>query len=143
MMLFPDMGRKQYEDNDNFVFAAPCTDAEWCHMYAEAQVEPDDKYLPFVFWGEGPATFSRQNRVLGIPGDVVCIILREPTSSDEDALTTAAWIRVSEEFTGMIYAVGFVSGALSQSTPSIVCRTAGVNPKQVRHIEVPLIRSKA
>ncbi len=121
MLLFPDMRREQYEGNDNFVFAAPCTKVEWDYLHNKSVQE--EHYLPYIFMKDDP-------------DDVSCLILRLPEITDEQAVTTAAWIRVSEEYTGMIYAVSFESVPTIQSLSSIVARTAGCNPKQVKHIEI-------
>jgi len=121
MLLFPDMRREQYEGNDNFVFAAPCTKVEWDYLHSKSVQE--EHYLPYIFMKDDP-------------DDVTCLVLRLPEITDEQAVTTAAWIRVSEEYTGMIYAVSFESVPSVQSLSSIVARTAGCNPKQVKHIEI-------
>ncbi len=128
MLLYPDMRRDLYDANDNFVFAAPCTEAEWRQLNADAQMSGD--YLPFLFIKE---TYHEN-----APSDVTCIILMSPNTPDDDAIATAAWIRVVEEYTGMIYALNFEADySRSNSLSSIVARTAGVPPKQVRHIELP------
>ena len=130
MLLYPDMRRKPYDANENFVFAAPCTEAEWKELFA-SRSEPnrDRDYLPFTFVKE---TFHEN-----APPDVTCIILMSPNTLDEDAIATAAWIRVVDEYTGMIYALTFDPAYAGEtSLSSIVARVAGVNPKQVRHIEI-------
>ena len=120
MLLFPDMRRALYTDNDNFVFAAPCTKSEWDYLHKHSiQL---DHYLPFIIINELE--------------DVTCIILRHPEITDDQTVTTAAWIRISEEYTGMIYALSYESVPTAQSLSSIVARTAGCNPKQVKHVEI-------
>jgi len=126
MLLYPDMRREQYEGNDNFVFATPCTKSEWDYLHGKS--EQSEHYLPYFFAKE----YFHENA----PPDLTCIILRHPEITDEQAVTTAAWIRVSEEYTGMIYAVSYESVPTVQSLSSIVARTAGCNPKQVKHIEI-------
>ncbi len=136
MLLYPDMRRETYNANENFVFAAPCTEIEWKELFANRN-EPnrDRDYLPFTFIKE---TFHEN-----APPDVTCIILMSPNTPDDDAIATAAWIRVVEEYTGMIYALTFDPAYAGEtSLSSIVARVAGVNPKQVRHIEI-IKRKKA
>ncbi len=135
MLLYPDMRRKLYDANDNFVFAAPCTEPEWKELYERRQTIADRgdqahcAYLPYTFIKE---TFHEN-----APPDVTCIILMSPNTLDEDAVVTAAWIRVVDEYTGMIYALTFDPAYAGEtSLSSIVARVAGVNPKQVRHIEI-------
>lgn len=130
MLLYPDMRRELYDANENFVFAAPCMESEWKELY-ENRNEPNraSDYLPFTFIKESFHTEA--------PPDVTCIILMSPQTLDDEAIATAAWIRVAEEYTGMIYALTFDPAyAGSTSLSSIVARVAGVNPKQVRHIEI-------
>jgi len=127
MLLYPDMRRETYTGNDNFVFAAPCLEVEWKSLLANASKNPNQ--LPF--------TYIKERFHENAPPDVTCIILMSPQSTDDDAIATAAWIRVVDEYTGMIYALTFdpaYAGATTLS--SIVARTSGVDPKQVRHIEL-------
>ena len=131
MLLYPDMRRETYDANDNFVLAAPCTEAEWKELLKMRQpkFDGDENYLPF--------TFIKETYHDNAPPDVTCIILMFLHTPDDDAIATAAWIRVVEEYTGMIYALTFDPAYAGEtSLSSIVARVAGVNPKQVRHIEI-------
>lgn len=128
MMLYPDMTRPTYDASDHFVFAAPCTQGEWYELLAcesIASMGDDKQYLPW--------------RILEDDSDEkICVIMQATHDTDDDAETTAAWIRVSEEFRGMIYAVKYDSGYGSEQTlAQIICRTAGVPPSQVRHVIIP------
>ncbi len=130
LLLYPDMRRELYDANDNFVFAAPCTEAEWKVLFGQrSEPNRDRDYLPF--------TFIKEHFHENAEPDVTCIILMSPNTPDDDAIATAAWIRVVEEYTGMIYALTFDPAYAGEtSLSSIVARVAGVNPKQVRHIEI-------
>ncbi len=135
MMLYPDMTRSTYEASDYFVFAAPCTFKEWTELWREIELRwrnrqssdpnsraKNDDYLAWLI-------------VKDDSDEQVVIILHDKHDTDTEAEETAAWIRVSEEFTGMIYALKYDPGYGSSSTlAQIVCRTAGVPPSQVRHI---------
>ena len=121
VLLFPDMTRKQHEAQE-FCFADPCTLPEWNKLKAEAS--HTEGYLPFCYKPDGD--------------EIVCIILRGPDDTDDDCLTTAAWIRMVREFTGMIYALPYsdAPALAATSMANIIARTAGVPFHQVRHIEV-------
>ena len=124
MLLFPDMSRDQHEAQE-FCFCDPCTKEEWRKLkHQVVGGEGTDKYLPFVF--------------AKADSDWVCVILRGTYDTDDECLTTAAWIRLVREFTGMIYALPFREGrALTAQTMSaIIARTSGVPYHQVRHIKV-------
>lgn len=134
MLLYPDMSRESYSGNDNFVFAAPCQEWEWESMWRSC--DKDEDYLPYVIINE----FFHENAP---PDWVACVILMRDSDSDDDALTTAAWLRVTQEYTGMIYAIKCDPAYQGEtSLSSIVARTSGVDPKQVRHIELPTKRKE-
>lgn len=120
MMLYPDMTREQYDGSETFVFAAPCTKAEWREMKEIAADDGD--HLPYLFGGE-------ENEIV--------IILRFPESIDDHAVETAAWVRVKHEFNGMIYAMKYDPQPPDYGIAATIARTAGAPPNQVRHIELP------
>lgn len=122
MLLFPDQSREQHEAQE-FCFADPCTLPEWNRLKAEASTP--EGYLPFCYKECDE-------------GEQVCIILRDATATDDDCLTTAAWIRLTREFTGHIFALPFKDSVAltSQSMAQIIARTSGVPFHQVKHIEV-------
>lgn len=124
MLLYPDMTRQQYDGSETFVFAAPCTKHEWYSMYKYAA--DDGNHLPYVF-----------DKADDDPENHVCIILRHQETIDDHAVETAAWVRIKEEFTGMIYAMKYDPQPPNMATASIIARTAGANPKQVRHVDLP------
>jgi len=121
MLLFPDMTREQHEAQE-FCFADPCTLPEWNKLKAEAS-HPEG-YLPFCY-----KTSDEEQ---------ICIVLRDRYDTDDECLTTAAWIRMVREFTGMIYALPYSDRPTLTATPmaNIIARTSGVPFFQVRHIEV-------
>ena len=122
MLLFPDQTREQHEAQE-FCFADPCTLPEWNKLKAEASTP--EGYLPFVY--------------KECDEEQICIILRDATATDDDCLTTAAWIRMVRGFSGYIFALPYREGAaltMGQSMAHIIARTAGVPSHQVRHIEV-------
>lgn len=122
MLLFPDM-RKERHEAQEFVFAAPCTYAEWAKLKSQCKFHWDDKqYLPYTLVKEDD--------------EQIAIICRSQEDSDDDCLVTAAYLRMVVEFTGMIYALPYQTDHLNNSIGAIIARTAGVDPKQVRHVEV-------
>lgn len=133
MMLYPDMSRSTYESSDHFVFAAPCTHGEWQTLWTEIQMR--NRKL------SDPKSRTKNNDYLAWitveddSDEQVIIIMQGQYDTDDEAETTAAWVRVSEEFRGMIYALKYDSTyGSSQTLAQIVCRTAGVPPSQVRHV---------
>ncbi len=126
MLLYPDMSKDTYEGSDYFCFSAPCTKAEWDNMYSQRiSQDQSEHYLPFLVMKDEAAE------------EEVCVVLRFPHTTDEQAVTTAAWIRTAKEFTGMIYAVGHDNAyGDMQSLSSIIARTAGCSPAQVRHLDL-------
>lgn len=125
MMLYPDMTRSAYEGSDTFVFAAPCTEGEWFELMQGGGLMNracNEVYLRWVM-------------VKDDSDERIVVIMQAPHDTDEIAETTAAWIRVSEEFRGMIYALKYDPAyGSSQTLAQIICRTAGVPPSQVRHV---------
>ncbi len=135
MMLYPDMSRSTYDKSDHFVFAAPCTHDEWQALWYEIQVrwrkrkscDPDSRAMTADYLG--------WLMVKDDSDEKICIVLTDHDNTDEQAEETAAWIRVSEEFRGMIYALKYDAAYGSAETlAQVICRTAGVPPSQVRHV---------
>lgn len=125
MLLFPDMSRTTYNGSETFVFAAPCTRNEYYQILRHPQATDDGVRLPFVLLQGGDKD------------DHVCIILRRDETTDDECVETAAWIRiVHENFNGMIYAMTYVSEPMFGSIASVIARTSGANPKQVKHIDL-------
>jgi hypothetical protein len=123
MLLFPDMSREQHEAQE-FCFCDPCTKEEWRRLKHQVKCTREG-YLPHVIKHDD----SKEE---------IAIILRGTWDTDEDCVTTAAYLRLVHEFSGMIYALPFREGSALTSQPmsAIIARTAGVPFFQVRHIEV-------
>ena len=114
--------------SDHFMFAAPCSEKDWLTLYNNrSEPNRDRDHLPFTFIRNDPGP---------TPTCTTCIILMKPDTPDADAIDTAAWIRVTEEYSNMIYALKFEALIASSSFAAIVARTAGVDPKQVRYIDL-------
>lgn len=123
MLLYPDMSRTNYDGSETFVFAAPCTKDEWYKLLRHGGCINNGTQLPYFLSNEKE--------------DPVCIILRREESTDDECVETAAWIRVAVEgFNGMIYAMDYVDAPQFGSVAKIIARTAGANPKQVKHIDL-------
>lgn len=120
MLLFPDVTRQQHE-SEHFVFSVPCTLDEWRKLCTK-QHWVDNHYLSYVILEEDE--------------EPIAIILVDSGNTDDEALTLAAHLRMVSDFTGMIYALPYHTDRLNNSIGSIIARTAGVNPKQVRHVEI-------
>lgn len=121
VLLFPDMTRSQHEAQE-FCFAAPCAEVEWKSILNRCAL--NSGYLPYHIVEE----VEDEERV--------ALILRDMSDSDDDCLATGAYLRMVKEFTGMIYAVPYSRLELGTSIASIIARTAGVPPHQVRHVEI-------
>lgn len=123
MLLFPDMSREQHEAQE-FCFCDPCTKEEWRSLKHQVHCTREG-YLPHVI------KKTDEN-------EEVAIILRGTWDTDDDCVTTAAYLRMVHEFSGMIYALPFRDGPALTGQPmaAIIGRTAGVPFYQVRHIEV-------
>jgi len=135
MMLYPDMTRTTYDASDYFVFAAPCTQAEWFQLSQQISRQwkgrkkttpqsrgKNDDYLAWIMLKDDSE-------------EEIVIILRDTLDTDSECEETAAWIRVSQEFRGMVYALKYDPAYGSEQTlAQIICRTAGVNPSQVRQV---------
>lgn len=127
-MLFPDMTRPQHEAQE-FCFASPCTPTEFAKLRSRASKYKG--YLPYTIVMEDD--------------EKIAIILLGFTDAkvefagekwDERAKTTAAYLRLVKEFNGMIYCMTHARKEHSNSIASIIVRTAGVPPHQVRHVEL-------
>ena len=123
LLLYPDMTREQYKGSETFVFAAPCTQAEWKQLKSLSSTIDDGDHLPFTMIDEDTTQ--------------VCIVLMFQESIDAHAVETAAWARLTHEFTGMIYALKYNPAPPDDSLAATIGRTAGANPKLVRHIDLP------
>ena len=105
MLLYPDPRVSDQPDNLTTCFAVPIDPCEWEHLWAIAKGSGKDfsaddlNGIPYVILADG-IYFMRSNGESGY--DTLVVMLRE----DEDAdtcLESAAWIRVRQEYNGMIY----------------------------------------
>lgn len=119
MLLFPDMARDQHKAQE-FCFAAPCAEVEWRKLHKHCAL--NSGYLPY--------------HIVKEEDEKIAIVLREDHNTDDDCLATGAYLRLVKEFRGMIYALPYSTGPISTTLASIIARTAGVPPHQVRHVEV-------
>ena len=131
MMLYPDMTREQYDGSETFVFAAPCTKAEWYDMKSLSSTVDDGDHLPYMLFDDELGRTKDGNATK------LCIILRFPESIDDHAVETAAWVRITNEFVGMIYAMKYDPQPPDYGIAATIARTAGAPPNQVRYIELP------
>lgn len=120
MLLFPDVTREQHE-SEHFVFSVPCTLDEWRKLCTK-QHWVDNHYVSYVILEEDK--------------EPIAIILVDSGNTDDEALTLAAHLRMVSDFTGMIYALPYTTEPPDHWIGNIIARTAGVDPKKVRHVEV-------
>ena len=98
MILYPDQ-RVEQPDNETVCFAAPIDECDWQQLYAKARYnELEDVAMRYIVIIEG-VYFMRNNNEFT---DQVCILLRRMEDQDL-CLEGAAWIRIKENFPGMIY----------------------------------------
>ena len=95
-------------------------------MLQQARGIGSKHYLPWVIMTDS------------MKDEKVCVILRRPHNTDDEAVTSAAYIRSVKEFSGMIYAMKFDDsyGDLPISYATIIARTSGCDPSQVRHLDI-------
>ena len=103
MILYPDQ-RKDQPENHTVCYAAPIDKCDWEFLhYGEGtrhQLEQTDMRF-VILEGEERVYFMRNESEVT---DKVCLLLR--TMEDEDTcIESAAWIRIQENFPGMIYIV--------------------------------------
>ena len=111
MLLYPDQRVTQQPDNDTCVFAAPIESTEWAHLYARgARNELQHTGMRYVIFKdsihEGDNTsvyFMRNDAEIT---DQVCVLLRG-TEDPDTCIESAAWIRINENYPGMIYIVPY------------------------------------
>lgn len=122
MLLFPDMTKEQ-PDAGEFCFATPCTLDEWTKLSRSGKVEWVKNFMvPYIMVKEDK--------------EKIAIILMDSGNTDDEAMTLAAYLRMVQDFTGMIYALPYTHDTPDMWIGSIIARTSGVDPKKVRHIEV-------
>jgi len=98
MILYPDQ-RVEQPDNETVCFAAPIEQCDWEQLYSLARYnELEELAMRYVVITED-VYFMRNDQEVN---DQVCIILRRMEDQDM-CLECAAWVRVKENFPGMIY----------------------------------------
>lgn len=84
--LYPDMSRDQYEDSDDFVYAAPIPEEHWLKLAANSMGTPSGA------------------RFFVDPAAKVAILLRERYHSDDDMLEAGAFVRITLDCRHRMYA---------------------------------------
>jgi len=113
MLLYPDQ-RVTQPENETVCFAAPIDLCDWEHLYSKARYNVVDavgmRYLIIVDESTSVITpgvdvasvyFMRNEQEVT---DQVAIIFRR-TEDEDTCIETAAWIRIKENYPGMIYIV--------------------------------------
>lgn len=109
MILYPDQ-RVEQPDNETVCFAAPIDECDWQQLYAKARYnELEELAMRYIIienedgiaMGDPHTSvyFMRNDQEIN---DRVCIILRRMEGRDM-CLECAAWIRLKENYSGMIY----------------------------------------
>lgn len=112
MILYPDQRIKDQPENETVCFAAPIDKCDWDFLYARAKknvltntgmrfviIVGDHDTAPVDSDEFTEVYFMRNNQEIT---DRVCIVLRENEDADK-CLESAAWIRIQENYPGMIY----------------------------------------
>lgn len=109
MVLYPDMSRDQYTENDTFVWGAPLHPAEFGAL----------------------SILSNQGLKAEHPRWVIHdnhgVVLRKEHHTDDDCLMTAAWMRQFGDFDGRIYACA----ESDNQTTSMVINRAMAAPREL------------
>lgn len=135
LLLFPDMLSEQHAAEE-FVYAAACQPHEWHRLFDVAR-QRQQRQEP-----QPPATDTPllSHLMVAEEGEKICIILQGAADTREQATTTAAYIRMVGEFSGMIYVLPYNDAPVSNSLADIINRTAGVPPHQIRHIDIDITK---
>lgn len=104
MILYPDQRIANQPENSTVCYAAPIDKCDWEFLYygegTRHQLTATDMRF-VILEGEDQVYFMRNE---GEITDRVCLLLR--TMEDDDTcMESAAWIRIQENFPGMIYIV--------------------------------------
>jgi hypothetical protein len=119
--LYPDMSREKYEGSDSFIYAAPIEQHHWDELRETAQLTTETG----VKWTMIQTLGNR---------DSFAILLRETQHTDDQMLETAAWLRFTLSFQGVIYAVPGKSGISISDT---VVYTAGAPRHLCKMFDLP------
>lgn len=121
--LFPDMSREQFKDSENFIFAAPIMVEHWVRI--DSVCRTNDRTPNGVHWvkyHEGD-------------GKSFIMLMRRPEHTDDDMKEAAAYLRLFENRTEIIYALPYEATPPSQAV--LLERTAGANPRYCKMISLP------
>ena len=119
--LYPDMSRDKYEGSDSFIYAAPIEKHDWERLLRTAQMTTETG----VKW-------EIINQIGS--GDSFAILLRDTHHTDDLMLETAAWLRFTISFQGVIYAVPGKSGI---PFSDVVACTAGAPRHLCKMFDLP------
>lgn len=101
MILYPDQ-RVEQPENETVCFAAPIDECDWQQLYSLARYnELEELAMRYVIITSDTASvyFMRNDQEVT---DRVCIVLRRMEDRDM-CLECAAWVRLKENYPGMIY----------------------------------------
>lgn len=105
MILYPDQGHKNQPENSTVCFAAPIDKCDWefLHYGEGKRNQLDATNMRYVILDDKKdGVYFMRNEMEFT--DTVCLLLR--TMEDDDTcIESAAWIRIKENFPGMIYIV--------------------------------------
>ena len=103
MLLYPDQRISNQPENQTVCFAAPIDKCDWEYLAGRGKVLSNTqmKFVIIERTDETDVFFMRNDSEVN---DRVCLILRENEDSDT-CIESAAWVRIQENFPGMIYIV--------------------------------------
>ena len=100
MLLYPDQ-RVEQPDNETVCFGAPIDKCDWEYLNGRSKVLSSTG-MAFVIIDCSDSTdvyFMRNDSEVN---DRVCVVLRDKEDPDK-CIESAAWIRIQENFPGMIF----------------------------------------
>lgn len=102
MILYPDQRMQaQQPENETVCFAAPIDMCDWNYLHSIGRYhELEQTGMRYVLLDTQDCIYFMRNEQEVT--DKVCIVLRGIESVD-DSIETAAWIRIKENYPGMIY----------------------------------------
>lgn len=101
MLLYPDQRAPEQPENDTVCFAAPIEQSDWMYLKARGKVlSATQQHFVIIEQDENNEVYFMRNE--SEVTDRVCIILRDNEDPDT-CIESAAWVRIQENFPGMIY----------------------------------------
>ncbi len=98
MILYPDQTIEQPE-NETVCFAAPIHECDWQQLYSQARYNVlETVAMRYVVITEDVYFMRNELEIT----DRVCVLLRRMEDQDS-CIEAAAWVRIKENFPGMIY----------------------------------------